>query len=55
MDKKDCFTKEDMLDYINRQENDALFCPYCNRVMIHVTDNSIGEYWYCNYDECMGT
>ena len=51
MNKKDCYTKEDMLDYVNKQEEDALFCPYCTRVMIHVTD---GEYWYCNFEECEG-
>ena len=51
VNKKDCYTKEDMLDYVNKQEEDALFCPYCTRVMIHVTD---GEYWYCNFEECEG-
>jgi len=47
MNKKDCYTKEEMLDYINRQEDTSLFCPYCHRVMVHVIDDPEGEYWYC--------
>jgi len=52
MTKEDYLTKKDVLDYIDRQPDDARFCPNCVSVLVHAVDDPEGEYWYCNNPEC---
>jgi hypothetical protein len=45
---KECFTKKDILDWLQRQDDNAMFCPHCLGVM-----KSDGTFFRCENKMCL--